>query len=507
MVAEVVNNPDDPVTNCLWDPFRLISVAWGDGKCHDYAKWDYEKTSPAQTRVPVRPDAWYPEPRESPPICCRGPRTDPRSGLGRPPAQRGARRRRRPLRRHGRSAEAVRKRDQRRVVRRARGRHAPALPRDPDGPERAAVPSRSGSGDRSGPAGGRGEVRWRHEPRPRDRGPPGGTAPAGAAVRLRSLMLPPLSRFLSEVAFPLRRHAKRAPLDGPTIGEALREAEALAAGHPPHEPAALFFACSRRAPAFGGAGAQVRRSPRTLAKRPCTPASGAYFAAAIAGKLASVRDRDAPNRAPRGWVQEASFQVRPSHEGSRATTSRSGSLASRTGSPATGSGSGATGPRRRPLVPRALRLEAGLSPPGPGPSRRVRDGDLSFREPSVSKRASRLPVRDLREGSETAISRSESPPCEAGLSPPGPGASRRVRDDDLPVREPPRLEAGARSPVQDDDLVRCSTRQPFAAGRKRQGHRPAGSYGSITLPGFIRFAGSRSLLIPFIRASSSGERE
>jgi hypothetical protein len=68
-------------------------------------------------------------------------------------------------------------------------------------------------------------------------------------------MLPPLSRFLSEVAFPLRRHAKRAPLDVPAIGEALREADALAAGHPPHEPAALFFACSRRAPAFGGAGA------------------------------------------------------------------------------------------------------------------------------------------------------------------------------------------------------------------------------------------------------------
>jgi hypothetical protein len=49
MVAQVVNNPDDPVTNCLWDPFRLISIAWGEGKCHSYANWDYEKTSPAQT--------------------------------------------------------------------------------------------------------------------------------------------------------------------------------------------------------------------------------------------------------------------------------------------------------------------------------------------------------------------------------------------------------------------------------------------------------------------------
>ena len=45
---ELVNNPDDPVTNCLGDPFRLISVAWGEGKCHSYANWDYEKTSPAQ---------------------------------------------------------------------------------------------------------------------------------------------------------------------------------------------------------------------------------------------------------------------------------------------------------------------------------------------------------------------------------------------------------------------------------------------------------------------------
>jgi hypothetical protein len=48
MVAQVVNNPDDPVTNCLGDPFRLLSIAWGDGQCHDYANWDYEKTSPAQ---------------------------------------------------------------------------------------------------------------------------------------------------------------------------------------------------------------------------------------------------------------------------------------------------------------------------------------------------------------------------------------------------------------------------------------------------------------------------
>jgi hypothetical protein len=68
-------------------------------------------------------------------------------------------------------------------------------------------------------------------------------------------MLPPLARFLSEVAFPLRRHAKRARLDVPAIMEALREAEALAAGHEQDEPAALFFVCSRRAVAFGGGGA------------------------------------------------------------------------------------------------------------------------------------------------------------------------------------------------------------------------------------------------------------
>jgi hypothetical protein len=68
-------------------------------------------------------------------------------------------------------------------------------------------------------------------------------------------MLPTLGRFLSEVAFPLRRHAKRVPLDVPMIAEALREAEVFAAGKEPHEPAALFFACSRRALAFGGAGA------------------------------------------------------------------------------------------------------------------------------------------------------------------------------------------------------------------------------------------------------------
>jgi hypothetical protein len=48
MVAQVINNADDPVTNCLANPFHLLSVAWGDGKCHNYAGWDYEKTAATQ---------------------------------------------------------------------------------------------------------------------------------------------------------------------------------------------------------------------------------------------------------------------------------------------------------------------------------------------------------------------------------------------------------------------------------------------------------------------------
>jgi hypothetical protein len=46
MVAEVINNPDDPVTNVLAFPFSLITLAWGTAKCHDYSHWDYEETSP-----------------------------------------------------------------------------------------------------------------------------------------------------------------------------------------------------------------------------------------------------------------------------------------------------------------------------------------------------------------------------------------------------------------------------------------------------------------------------
>ncbi len=46
MVAEVINNDDDPVTNVLTNPFSLVSLAWGTAKCHDYSHWDYEATTP-----------------------------------------------------------------------------------------------------------------------------------------------------------------------------------------------------------------------------------------------------------------------------------------------------------------------------------------------------------------------------------------------------------------------------------------------------------------------------
>jgi hypothetical protein len=46
MVAEVINNDDDPVTNVLAFPFSLVSLAWGTAKCHDYSHWDYQATSP-----------------------------------------------------------------------------------------------------------------------------------------------------------------------------------------------------------------------------------------------------------------------------------------------------------------------------------------------------------------------------------------------------------------------------------------------------------------------------
>jgi hypothetical protein len=46
LVAEVINNSDDPVTNVLSNPFSLVSLAWGTAKCHDYSHWDFQATSP-----------------------------------------------------------------------------------------------------------------------------------------------------------------------------------------------------------------------------------------------------------------------------------------------------------------------------------------------------------------------------------------------------------------------------------------------------------------------------
>lgn len=45
MVAEVINNPSDPVTHVLATPWSLVSLAWGTAKCHSYANWDYQDTS------------------------------------------------------------------------------------------------------------------------------------------------------------------------------------------------------------------------------------------------------------------------------------------------------------------------------------------------------------------------------------------------------------------------------------------------------------------------------
>ena len=48
MVAQVINNNDDPVTNCLSSPINLVSLAWGTVKCHNYSNWDYTATSPVE---------------------------------------------------------------------------------------------------------------------------------------------------------------------------------------------------------------------------------------------------------------------------------------------------------------------------------------------------------------------------------------------------------------------------------------------------------------------------
>jgi hypothetical protein len=52
MRAEVINNNSDPVTNVLSSPWSLVSLAWGTAKCHDYSRWDYQKTSPVSVVCP-----------------------------------------------------------------------------------------------------------------------------------------------------------------------------------------------------------------------------------------------------------------------------------------------------------------------------------------------------------------------------------------------------------------------------------------------------------------------
>jgi hypothetical protein len=49
MVAEVINNNNDPVTSCLRNPLTLVSLAWGTQACHDYSGWNYETRSPVHT--------------------------------------------------------------------------------------------------------------------------------------------------------------------------------------------------------------------------------------------------------------------------------------------------------------------------------------------------------------------------------------------------------------------------------------------------------------------------
>ena len=52
MVAEVINNHDDPVTHVLATPWNLVSLAWGTAKCHNYSGWDYQRTMPVTVVCP-----------------------------------------------------------------------------------------------------------------------------------------------------------------------------------------------------------------------------------------------------------------------------------------------------------------------------------------------------------------------------------------------------------------------------------------------------------------------
>jgi hypothetical protein len=52
MVAQVINNHDDPVTNVLTNPLSLTTLAWGTSGCHSYNQWNYQKTAPVNAVCP-----------------------------------------------------------------------------------------------------------------------------------------------------------------------------------------------------------------------------------------------------------------------------------------------------------------------------------------------------------------------------------------------------------------------------------------------------------------------
>lgn len=66
-------------------------------------------------------------------------------------------------------------------------------------------------------------------------------------------MLPDLGTLLAGYALYAKQNRLSPEHDEARVADALREAEALAGGEEAHEPAALFFALSRRPRAFGRA--------------------------------------------------------------------------------------------------------------------------------------------------------------------------------------------------------------------------------------------------------------
>lgn len=64
-------------------------------------------------------------------------------------------------------------------------------------------------------------------------------------------MLPRAEQLVEGLAFFARRRGLAVRVDAPGVAAAIAEAERLAADRPPDEPAALFYACVRRAGAFG----------------------------------------------------------------------------------------------------------------------------------------------------------------------------------------------------------------------------------------------------------------